>query len=142
MNLRISNKYEEVAYDALREACRPNSARVFRKVPVDAVFPRDSGGTSAARLRDAVRSHFDFLVTTDDRRPLFSVEFDGPPHRVSAVQRRRDLLTHELCERWGHSLLRINSSHLTKAYRGLDLLTYFVEAWFVSSGCKLIHPSD
>ena len=67
----------------------------------------------------------------ENRQPLFSVEFDGPVHRTSSEQQRRDRLKNELCEHFAHSLLRINGRYLSPDYRGLDLLTYFIGAWLL-----------
>jgi hypothetical protein len=131
MNLCLLNKYEEVTYTALQRVCESNGARVFPKVRVGDVFALEGSGVSAAMFSYALRAHFDFLVTDSDYQPLFSVEFDGPLHKTSAVQRERDRLKEELCDRFYHGLLRVNSLYLTKQYRGLDLLTYFVEAWFL-----------
>ena len=131
MTFQIPNKYEDVAHDALREACLPNGARFFSKVRMGDVFPLTNANVPAELRGYGLRSHFDFLVTTGDRQPLFSVDFDRPPHRTSNAQTARDRLKDRLCQNFGHPLLRIGSDYVTKTYRGLDLLTYFVEAWFL-----------
>lgn len=131
MNQRLLNRYEEVTYEALARVCEANGARVFPKVRVADVFSLEKSGVSAAHFGYGLRSHFDFLVTDRDYQPQFSVEFDGPLHKTSDVQKQRDVLKNDLCERFNHGLLRINSKYLTPAYRGLDLLTYFVDAWFL-----------
>ena len=127
----LLNRYEEVTYDALNRACASDSAMVFPKVRIADVFPLDGGGVPPAHLSYALRAHFDFVVTSARFEPLFSVEFDGPLHQASQVQRHRDRLKNELCDHFCYGLLRINSRYLSKAYRGLDLLTYFVDAWFL-----------
>ena len=131
MNQRLLNRYEEVTYEALARVCESNGARVFPKVRVADVFPLENSGVSPAHFSYGLRSHFDFLVTDRDYQPQFSVEFDGPLHKTSEVQRRRDSLKNDLCEHFSHGLLRVNSKYLTPTYRGLDLLTYFVDAWFL-----------
>lgn len=131
MNQRLLNRYEEVTYDALMRVSEANGARVFPKVRVADVFPLEKSGVSNAHYGYGLRSHFDFLVTDHDYQPLFSVEFDGPLHKTSEAQKQRDALKNDLCEHFSHGLLRINSKYLTPAYRGLDLLTYFVDAWFL-----------
>lgn len=130
MNLRLLNRYEEITFDALKRSCESNGAHVYPKVRVADVFPLQNSGVSDAHFNYGLRSHFDFLVTDGDYQPLFSVEFDGPLHKTNEVQRQRDAMKNELCDHFGHSLLRINSKYLTPDYRGLDLLTYFVDAWF------------
>lgn len=131
MRHRLLNHYEEVTYDSLTSVCESNGARVFPKVRLADVFAIEKSKLSSAHFGYCLRSHFDFLVTDKDYQPQFSVEFDGPLHRSSAVQRHRDLLKNDLCAHFAHGLLRINSKYLTPDYRGLDLLTYFVDAWFL-----------
>ena len=137
MNSRLLNHYEAVTYSALQEACLSNGAKAFPKVRVGDVFSLRGSGISSGHYSYALRAHFDFLVTSADYMPLFSVEFDGPLHKTSAVQQTRDRLKNELCERFAHGLLRINSNYLSKKFRGLDLLSYFVDAWFLDEAfCK------
>ena len=128
---RLLNQYEEVTYDALQRACAVDGAHVFPKVRVADVFRLENETITSAHLTYGLRAHFDFLVTDKDYQPLFCVEFDGPLHESSPRQRERDRLKDEICEHFRHSLLRVNSRYLTPAYRGLDLLTYFVDAWFL-----------
>lgn len=131
MRQRLLNKYEEVTYESLTRVCQSNGAHVFPKVRLADVFNIENSGLSSAHFGYCLRSHFDFLVTDSDFQPQFSVEYDGSLHKSSEVQRKRDSLKNELCEHFGHGLLRINSKYLTASYRGLDLLTYFVDAWFL-----------
>ncbi|QLA80632.1 DUF2726 domain-containing protein [Acidovorax sp.] len=131
MNSRLLNRYEEVTYSALQQACSSNGAKVFPKVRVGDVFPLSGSGVSSEHYSYGLRAHFDFLVTNSDYMPLFSVEFDGPLHKTSSVQSGRDRLKNDLCERFSHGLLRINSNYLSRKFRGLDLLSYFVDAWFL-----------
>ncbi|MBY0239667.1 MAG: DUF2726 domain-containing protein [Burkholderiaceae bacterium] len=131
MNQRLLNGYEEVTYEALCHACRENGAKVFPKVRVADVLRLEGSGVASEHFSFGLRSHFDFVVTAENYDPLFSVEFDGPLHKTSEIQRHRDNMKNELCDHFDHPLLRINSNYLSKTYRGLDLLTYFVEAWFL-----------
>lgn len=73
----------------------------------------------------------DFLVTNDEQEPQFCVEFDGPSHREEA-QIRRDEIKNDLLTRFDMPYMRINAKYLEDRYRGLDLLTYFVDIWFLS----------
>jgi hypothetical protein len=131
MTQRLLNRYEEVTYDALNRLCKISGAKVFTKVRVADVIKLEGSGVSAEHFGYGLRSHFDFVVVDSDYQPLFSVEFDGPLHKTSGVQMQRDRLKNELCDHCHHGLLRINSNYLSKTYRGLDLLTYFVDAWFL-----------
>jgi hypothetical protein len=133
MKSRLLNKYEEITYDALNEVCASVGARVFPKVRIADIFPLERSGVSSSHYSYGLRAHFDFLITNSTYDPLFSVEFDGPLHKTSSTQQNRDRLKNELCDEFNHGLLRINSNYLNKKYRGLDLLTYFVEAWFLET---------
>ncbi len=128
---RLLNRSEEVTFDALQRACAGDGVHVYPKVRVADVFRLENDTISPKHLSYALRSHFDFVVTDRDYQSLFSVEFDGPLHKTSQAQRDRDRLKNEICDHFKHSLLRINSRYLTPTYRGLDLLTYFVDAWFL-----------
>lgn len=132
MRQRLLNHYEELTFSALREACEANGARVFPKVRIADVFRLQRSGVSTEQFSYGLRAHFDFLVTDKDYEPLFSVEFDGPLHKSSSIQRARDKLKNSLCENFSHGLLRLNSNYLTRKFRGMDLLSYFVDAWFLS----------
>ncbi|MHB1910401.1 MAG: DUF2726 domain-containing protein, partial [Nitrososphaerales archaeon] len=129
--LKLLNSYEEITNSKLKEVCDSNGAHVFPKVRIADVFKLDGSGISASLFEYALKSHFDFIVTDKDLKALFSVEFDGPLHTLSADQKQRDQKKNELCDHFKHSLLRINSLYLDKTYRGVDLLSYFVNAWFL-----------
>jgi hypothetical protein len=131
MKTRLLNSYEEVTYDKLRAVCDPVGAHVFPKVRIADVFRLDASGLKAGQYSYALRAHFDFVVTDADYKPIFSVEYDGPLHRINAGQSFRDRLKEAICDHFRHSLLRINSRYLSKEYRGLNLLTYFVNVWFL-----------
>lgn len=100
------------------------------KVRVADVLKIESSGISDEQYHFALTSHFDFVVTDDHLMPLFAVEFDGPSHS-SDEQRRRDSLKNKLCESFKLPLLRVNGRYLERKYRGLDLLTWFIEVWFI-----------
>ncbi|MCA9112157.1 MAG: DUF2726 domain-containing protein [Planctomycetaceae bacterium] len=131
MKSRLLNRYEEITYDALRRSCEEHGAHVYPKVRVADVFKIQNSGISTSHYGYALKSHFDFVVTDEDYQPLFCVEFDGPLHQVDSDQQTRDRLKNEICHHFNHGLLRINQRYLTPTYRGLDLLTYFVDAWFL-----------
>lgn len=129
---RLLNRSEEVTYDALNRVCQAHGARVSAKVRVADIFPLDGSGITDDHYSYALKSHFDFVVTNHDHQPLFSVEFDGPLHEQSQIQKDRDRLKNDLCSHFEYSLIRINSRYLFEEFRGLDLLTYFVETWFLA----------
>lgn len=128
----LFNKYEELTYSKLNEVCEQNGAHVFAKVRVADVCPIENSGISDDDYSFALKAHFDFVITDQRYIPLFAVEFDGPLHREQR-QKERDRCKDALCKRFNFPLLRINSNYIDRQFRGLDLLTYFIEVWFMSA---------
>ena len=131
MRPRLLNNYEEITYERLNEACDRVGARVFPKVRVADVVSLSDLKLTSEEYTYGLKSHFDFLVTNSDYSPLFSVEYDGEWHKRDATQIKRDGMKESICDRADHALLRINSRYLNREFRGLDLLTYFVDVWFL-----------
>src|SRR6266704_2970842 len=125
------NNYERVTYDKLKAVADRVGAHVFSKVRLADVIPVNNSGISSAEFTFALKSHVDFLVTNSEQEPQFCVEFDGPKHR-DEDQIRRDEIKNDLLERFDMPYMRINARYLEDRYRGLDLLTYFVDVWFLS----------
>ncbi|HWZ71258.1 MAG TPA: DUF2726 domain-containing protein [Casimicrobiaceae bacterium] len=123
------NLHEEATHLSLAKACERNGARVYTKVRCADVLPIEQSGISDEHYGYALRAHFDSVVCDESHRPLFAVEFDGPSH-TSEEQQERDVKKDWLAERFELALLRINARYLGEKYRGIDLLTWFVEAWF------------
>lgn len=128
---RILTSPEQMTYERLREACSRNSAQIFAKVRLADVLPIENSGISGDLYRFALQSHFDFVIANERHLPLFAVEFDGLSHR-DAAQVNRDSKKDLLCERFQLPVLRINAEYLNRRYGELDLLTWFVEVWFLS----------
>lgn len=129
-NLRLLNKYEEITYKKLKNVCCPDS-RVFAKVRLADIFPISGSGISKEAYNYSLKAHFDLLVTDKDFSPQFSVEYDGKWHYTNQKQKRNDEFKNRLCDYFNHSLLRINSNYINNKYKGIDLLTYFIEAWYL-----------
>ncbi|MGF1717926.1 DUF2726 domain-containing protein [Photobacterium chitinilyticum] len=130
MNLRLLNKYEEITYNKLSGVCN-GRARVFAKVRLADVFPIKNSGITSEEFSYALKSHFDFLVFNENYEPLFAVEYDGKQHYSDPTQVRNDLLKNGLCERFKFPILRANFNYVSREFKGLDLLTYFVDCWFL-----------
>lgn len=124
------NKPEELAHSKIKRVCDDWDAQVSPKVRVADVLRVDGSGISDVDFEFALKAHFDFLVTDGRMLPLFAVEFDGPAH-TTRRQRRRDDIKNKLCEQFELPLLRIKAKHLEQRYRELDLLTWFIEVWFL-----------
>jgi hypothetical protein len=125
------NKYEQVTYQKLRAVADKSGAHVFSKVRLADVLPINRSGISDDQFTYALKSHVDFLVTDSQQEPQFCVEFDGPSHD-SPIQQQRDATKNSLLERFGMPYIRINARYLDDRYRGFDLLSYFVDVWFLS----------
>ena len=132
MGNRFLNTYEQVTYDKLRAVTDQVGAHVFCKVRLADVIPVNNSGISDRKFRFALQSHVDFLVTDSDQDPQFCVEYDGPTHR-QPKQIERDQLKDELLVQFGMPFIRINARYLDDRYRGLSLLTYFVDVWFLAA---------
>lgn len=126
----LLNHYEKVTYEHLKPICDRNGATVFAKVRLKDALPIENSGVTGPEYRFALQSHFDFLVVDAETKPLFAVEYDGRQHGDQR-QVERDRVKNALCERFDFGLLRIRSNHIVRKFRGLDLLTYFIEVWFM-----------
>ncbi len=125
---KLLNLHEEATHLRLRKVCEKHGAAVHAKVRVADVLTVDR--VSAEDRGFALTSHFDFVVTDSNHVPLFAVEFDGPSHK-DATQQERDTKKNRICEIFGFPLLRINARYLPQRYRNMDLLSWFVEVWFL-----------
>lgn len=127
---KILNKPENLTHSILQKVCERNDALVFAKVRLADVFAIEGSGISSTQYRFALQSHFDFIVTGKNHIALFAVEFDGVLH-TGEEQKARDIIKDSLCDKFGLPILRINSKYIDKSYRGVDLLTWFIEVWFL-----------
>jgi hypothetical protein len=135
---RLLNQYEEATNERLKAFSEQNGARTFVKIRLADVFRLDRSGLPANEYRFALQSHFDFVVADADLWPLFAVEYDGRLHRAAA-QLARDEVKNALCDRFGLPLLRVNARYLEERANGLDLLGWFVYAWF---SCKAVAEAE
>jgi hypothetical protein len=125
----LLNRSEEITHAALSKVCERNSAKVFSKIRIADVLTIEGSGLSREEYSYCLRAHFDFVVSDFKNIPLFAVEFDGPSHK-KPTQAAHDGIKNRICELLHFPILRVNSRHLAKKYRNLDLLTWFVEVWF------------
>src|SRR5262245_53908043 len=119
---RLLNRAEEVVFRELNSIAHDNSLRLFAKPRLSDVILTDIA-ISQRVFNFYTRSHFDFVVTDEETRPLFVVEYDGPFH-ASGVQRWRDSTKEALCADAGLGILRINANHVTRYYRGITVLRW------------------
>ncbi len=127
---KILNLHEEATHIKLKKICEEYGTSVYPKLRVADVLPIQKSGISSEEYRFALQSHFDFVVADSEHTPVFAVEFDGPTH-TSPAQKKRDNKKDNLCDQFEFPILRINAKHLIKKYRNYDLLTWFIEMWFL-----------
>ncbi len=137
---KILNFSEALTDTRLASVAERYGARVFSKVRVADILQIESSGIDGEAYSFALKSHFDFVVSDRSLSPLFAVEFDGPTHEGS-TQIKRDTLKNDLCLKFEFPLLRINSRYLEGRYRGLDLLTWIVERWFIEQQIQALQES-
>jgi len=128
---KVFDLHEEITHNRLSNVCDQYGASVYPKIRLADVFSIEGTGLSNHDYRFALQSHFDFIVTNEEHTPLFAVEFDGISHRTKN-QQLRDNKKNKICQKFDFPLLRINSNYLLKKYRNMDLLSWFVEMWFLS----------
>ena len=119
------NKAEEVAFRELDAIAQDNALRLFAKPRLSDVILKDQP-LSSADFGFYTKAHVDFVVTDEQTKPLFVVEYDGPTH-ANPVQQRRDRTKDDLCADAGVGILRINANHVTKRYRGMSVLRWIIE---------------
>ncbi|HYE30790.1 MAG TPA: DUF2726 domain-containing protein [Methylomirabilota bacterium] len=127
---QLLNSSERATFHVLCGTIAEEEARVFAKPRIADVL-QDQSCLTASELSFALKAHFDFVVTDNETRPLFVVEFDGPSHS-NPKQMRRDRIKDALCARFNLALLRINHRYLAPNFRETTLLYYFVQCWFLS----------
>jgi hypothetical protein len=129
MRKKLLNLMEQETDAVLQDVCQRHSVRVFAKPRVADVLPIDNSGISNELYSYALKAHFDFVVVDSDLTALFVVEFDGPGH-YEQLQRRRDEKKGDLCHHFSLPALRVCAEHINRRYRGLNLLSWFIEVWF------------
>lgn len=122
----LMNRSEEIVFQELERIASDNALRVFPKVRLSDVLEKRGKSLGSREFQFFARSHFDFVLTTGDFQPLMGIEYDGPRHN-DARQIERDHIKNELCRKANFGLLRINSKHVTRLYRGMTLLRWIVE---------------
>lgn len=81
----------------------------------------------------ALKAHFDYVVSRKtDTKALFAVEFDGPYHHSDRRAQRRDALKDSIWKKLGMPFLRVDSDFINQKLGRFQLLSYFVDIWFLS----------
>jgi hypothetical protein len=137
---RLVNYEEELTNERLKDLAKQYGVHVYLKVRMADVLPIEKSGIADDAYRFALQSHFDFLIADTDIKPLFGVEYNGPSH-VDPVQQKRDALKMDLCKHFRFPLLRVNFQYLLERRAGLDLLGWFIHAWFLQRNINEAYAS-
>lgn len=129
---KLQNTYEMVTHDLVHKVSDKYGAKAYPKVRVADVFVIEGSGISKELYSYSLMAHFDTIVCDEDSLPLFAIEFDGSRHEFDREQIERDMKKNALCETFKLPLLRITSDFLFKQYRGMNLLSWFIEVWFAA----------
>jgi len=124
----LVNEYERITHKQLSAVSRRMSAEVHPKVGLADVLPIEVPGLPAELYNFALKAHYDFLVTNQDKMPLFAVEFDGEPRPVE--QLKKDETKNELSRRFNLPLHRISERDLSATDSGHDVLSEQIARWF------------
>lgn len=127
----LANSYEAATHEALRHAATEHDAQVFPKVRVADALDVHSSGLTDHEFRYALQAHFDFVISGQDSRVLFAVEFDGPYHETDPKTIARDDLKRAVCDKLGLPLLRIDADYLRRRVGRFSLLGWLAEVWFM-----------
>jgi hypothetical protein len=100
--------------------------RVHLKTRLADVFEIDLPIWSQEERTFMLMAHFDILITDDDFKPKFAIEFDGPFHSRQQ-QRERDNLKNKICHKAFFPLVRIGENDysggtvaLARELKGID----------------------
>lgn len=122
---RLHNKAEEMTFRELNSIVEDNGLRLFSKSRLSDVILKNE--FLPREIFDFyTRAHVDFVVTDQQTKPMFIVEYDGPFH-VDARQIQRDQKKDDLCSSAGLGVLRINANHVTRKFRGISILRWVIE---------------
>jgi len=128
--MKLLNKSEEITFQKLSSIIKDHGVRLFSKPRVADVLPIVGSGIGKELFSYCLKAHFDFVITNSETEPLFAIEYDGPLHKSDQQQIFRDVQKNDICQRLDFPLLRIKATWINREYRGMDLLTYFVDSWF------------
>jgi very-short-patch-repair endonuclease len=123
----LLNRSESAVDKELLGITSNTGMRVFPKMRLSDVIQKGRTSLTQREFDFYTRSHFDFVLADNASRPLMVVEYDGPIHTQDRVQRERDEIKNELCQKANLGLLRINDRYVTKLENGMTLLRWIIE---------------
>jgi hypothetical protein len=123
---RILNITEEIVLKELSAIIADNGLRVFTKLRLSDVIESNTH-LDRELFSYFTRSHFDFLITTHEAKPVMAIEYDGQQFHSKPEQVARDTKKNWLCKEAGLPILRIGANHVFRKYRGMTLLRWIIE---------------
>jgi very-short-patch-repair endonuclease len=122
---KLLNKAEEMTFRELNSIVEDNGLRLFSKSRLSDVILKDEI-LPRAIFDFYTRAHVDFVVTDQQTKPMFIVEYDGPSH-ADPRQMQRDQTKDRLCSDASLGILRINANHINRRFRGISVLRWIIE---------------
>lgn len=123
---KLLNAKEQIVFHELQRITKDNGLQVYPTHRLADVIKLGNTRVSDRVFQYYTKSHFDFVVTDHEMKPLMVVEYDGP-HHSSPQQQERDSIKNDLCAQANLGILRVNDQHVTKLYRGMSVLRWIVE---------------
>jgi hypothetical protein len=127
---KLVNHSEEVTERILESVARYYGARVFSKPRLADVVDLSSSGLTDPLFNYGLKAHLDFVVTDEEAKALFAVEFDGPYHLSDRSARIRDRKKNSICEQLGLPLARVQDEHVFEEIRGQRYLEWLTDIFF------------
>jgi hypothetical protein len=124
---KLSNKSEKKVYEQIASEAVKYDASVYRKVRVADVI--DIEQLPSRPLGSyALQAHFDFVVSDEEEKPLFAVEYDGPGH-----DNKSDWNKDDICLKAGLALFRVDLQSSRAETARMSFLRYLVNLWFLAT---------
>lgn len=129
---KLLNKSEELVFRELNSIAGDTGLRLFSKPRLSDVILTNEPLPRGV-FDFYTRAHVDFVVTDQQTKPIFIVEYDGPFHSDTR-QAKRDQTKDKLCSDAGLGVLRINANHITRQFRGTSVLRWIIEVTEIEKG--------
>lgn len=121
---RFRNYSEDRVQKQIRAVIGRHSAELHEKVRVADIV--DISKLDRRELGTyALQAHFDFVLTDEDGRAVFAIEFDGPGHNPS-----NDAKKNSICQQADLPLFRIYGFQEVREINAMTLTRYLVELVF------------
>lgn len=120
---KVNNTSEQITFSEIMKGFEGEDYFIFPKLQIKDVLDNEICKKLTKRERNYFNtSHFDFVVTEKNHRPLFAVEFDGPYHEIYKESvRPRDIIKNRICQIAELPLIRVSDYEVEK-YDSISVL--------------------